>query len=65
MWHTKTVDTCGQYKDSYSQGSTLYGTLEVEDGELPESGTLIEGSATESYCVLLVDSNHYYYVRGD
>ena len=41
------------------------GNIEVEDGELPEEGTLIEGSPTGEYCVLEVDHSKYYYIRGD
>lgn len=51
--------------NSYVQGSVYYGSFEVEDGELPENGDLIEGSATDSYCILDVDDTYYYYVRGD
>lgn len=50
---------------SYEQGYAHYGTIEVEDGELPENGELIEGSAKNSYCVLRIDGEYYYYVRGD
>lgn len=51
--------------DSFSKGSTYYGEIEVEDGVLPEEGFLEDGSAYDSYCVLYVDGNYYYYVRGD
>lgn len=49
----------------YNLGGEYYGVLEVEDGELPENGELIEGSATDPYCVLDVDGTYYYYVRGE
>ncbi len=52
-------------EDSYVQGSIYYDSFEVEDGELPENGGLIAGSANDSYCVLNVDDNYYYYVRGE
>ena len=47
----------------YSQGDTLYDTITVDDEVLPEEGTLIDGSATGSYCVLKIGGNYYYYVR--
>lgn len=50
---------------SYEQGYVHYGTIEAEEGELPENGELIEGSATDSYCILRIDGEYYYYVRGD
>ena len=62
MWNTETADMCGKYEDSYSQGSTSYGTIEVDDGELPESGTLIEGSYADGYCVLEIRGTYFYYV---
>ena len=65
MWNTETADMCGRYNDSYSQGSILYGTVEAEEGELPESGVLVDGSATGDYCVLKINDNYYYYVRGE
>lgn len=50
-------------KTVYKQGSTFYGTIEVEDGELPEAGELIEGSPTDEHCVLVINGEHFYYVR--
>jgi hypothetical protein len=50
----------------YRQGSASYGTIEAEDGELPEEGNLLDGSPTGGYCVLLSPTHAlYYYVRGD
>ena len=46
---------------SYSKGSTSYGEIEALDGELPETGTLVDGSLTDSYCVLKKSSTTYYY----
>lgn len=46
----------------YSKGSTSYGTITAPEGELPEEGTLIEGSVNEGYCVLQIGSTYYYYV---
>lgn len=63
MWHTETADLCGKYKDSYSCGSTSYGTIEAEEGALPESGTLKDGSANDSYCILDINGTLYYYIR--
>lgn len=48
---------------SYSKGSTSYGIVIAEEGALPESGTLIKGSATSSYCVIEVGSTYYYYTK--
>lgn len=52
-------------EDILVKGDTHYGSFEVEEGELPESGKLIEGSATDSYCILDVGGTYYYYVRGE
>lgn len=49
--------------ESYGKGSTSYGEISVSEGELPEDGTLIEGSADGDYCVLKVGSTYYYYVK--
>lgn len=65
MWHTETADMCGQYNDSYSQGSILYGTLEAEEGELPENGVIVDGSPTDKYCVLEINGAYYYYLRNE
>jgi hypothetical protein len=48
---------------SYSKGSTSYGLVTAPEGSFPEGGTLIEGSATGSYCILLVNGTYYYYVK--
>jgi hypothetical protein len=45
----------------YSKGSTSYGTVEAEEGALPENGTLVDGSVADGYCILNVDGNLYYY----
>lgn len=47
----------------YTKGSTDYGTVVAKRGELPESGTLIEGSATGEYCIIDVNGTKYYYTR--
>lgn len=44
----------------YSKGS-YYGTVVAPTGELPEEGTLIEGSIEEGYCILQIDTTTYYY----
>ena len=62
------VDLCvgDETEMVYMQGDTFYGTIEVEDGELPEEGELLDGSPTELYCVLFcADGYEYFYVRGD
>lgn len=48
---------------TFSQGTTSYGIATIAEGELPEEGTLIEGSADGDYCVLDVGGTYYYYVR--
>lgn len=45
----------------YSKGSTLYGKITVDEGKLPESGTVIEGSVEKGYYVLKIGSTYYYY----
>lgn len=47
----------------YEPGNTSYGTIITSEGSLPEEGTLIQGSTTGSYCVLLIDTTYYYYVK--
>lgn len=63
------VDACEEEtvieETTYSKGSITYGPLEAEEGELPESGVLVDGSATGDYCVLKINDNYYYYVRGE
>lgn len=46
----------------YSKGSTSYGTITAESGELPEDGTLMDGSAYGGYCVLKIGTSYYYYI---
>lgn len=59
----KCVGLCeAETETVYKQGSTSYGTIEVEDGELPESGTLIKGSYADGYCVLEIRGTYFYYV---
>ena len=48
---------------TYSKGDTFYEIVSVAKGTLPESGTLIEGSATDSYCIIDIDGTYYYYVK--
>ena len=63
------VDACEEEtviaETTYSKGSITYGTLEAEEGELPEDGVLVDGSATDDHCVLEINGNYYYYVRGE
>ena len=51
--------------ESWSVGSTSYGTITASEGELPEEGTLVKGSLEEGYCVLQVGSTYYYYILED
>lgn len=51
------------YEDVYSKGTTEYGSVRAPEGELPEEGTRIEGSATGSYCIVRVGSTYYYYEK--
>lgn len=53
----------GWYNYIYSQGSTFYETILANENELPEEGTLIEGSATGNYCIIQVGGLKYYYKR--
>lgn len=50
-------------KNAYLMGSTSYGEITVPEGQLPEEGTLIEGSADDNYCVLQVNGIYYYYEK--
>lgn len=52
-------------KTTYSKGGTDYGAVYVDKNELPESGQLIEGSASGSYCVIKVNGTIYYYEKGN
>lgn len=47
----------------YDKGTTDYGVVYAEEGELPANGTLEEGSATGSYCVIKVGGTYYYYEK--
>lgn len=47
---------------SYSQGSISYGTVEADEGALPENGTLIGGGVADGCCVLEIDGTYFYYV---
>ncbi len=61
------VALCQQdgYYLKYTPSSTLYDTIEAEEGELPEDGELIEGSADGDYCVLYIsdDDEYFYYEK--
>lgn len=45
----------------YSQGVIFYEAFEVKYNELPEEGTVIQGSVSEGYYVLMIDGEYYYY----
>lgn len=47
---------------TYAKGSVSYGTIEAEEGSLPEEGTLIEGSVADGYCVLEINGTYFYYI---
>lgn len=62
----KIVDACDEEvveEFTYTQGAEVFGTFEAEDGELPEAGELVEGSPTDEHCVLIINGEHFYYVR--
>lgn len=48
-------------EDSYEQGDTYYGTIEADEGELPEDGELVDGDVDGFYCVLYFPGDGYYY----
>lgn len=48
---------------SATKGSTSYGTVSVPEGEVPDGGTLYEGSVTGDYCIVNVGGTYYYYER--
>jgi hypothetical protein len=59
---TYTYQIVGQaYNEAYYTIGTLLDTLDVPEGELPEEGTLIEGSIEQGYCVLEIGWQRYYY----
>lgn len=60
-WAGNIVARCELVENAYSKGSTSYGKIFSDEGELPEAGTLIEGSIAEGYCILEVDGVKYYY----
>lgn len=58
------VDACDVeeiVERTYQKGNDSFGTVEAEEGALPESGRLVEGSVEEGYCVLQINGVHYYY----
>lgn len=61
-WEYDFVARCERVKENFQQGSKSYGTIEAEEGALPEEGTLIEGSVADGYCVLEINGTYYYYV---
>lgn len=48
---------------TYQKGTTSYGTITLQEGEMPTEGTLIEGSIEDGYCVRKQGSTYYYYVK--
>lgn len=61
-WEVDIIARCERIKENFTQGSKSYGTIEVDEGALPESGTLVEGSVADGYCVLEIGGTYYYYV---
>lgn len=58
------VGTAEEYSwYDYTKGTTDYGVVYAEEGALPADGTLEEGSATGSYCILLTGGTYYYYEK--
>ncbi len=55
------VGACEFMETAYTKGTSDYGKLFADEGELPEAGTLIEGSVAEGYCVLQISGAYYYY----
>lgn len=45
----------------YNKGSSSYGTVNVESGSLPSSGTLVSGGISDGYCVMYENGTYYYY----
>ena len=61
VYMTISVEYLSKYPATYEKGSVSYNAVRAPEGELPDEGTLIEGSVEEGYCVLQVDSTYYYY----
>jgi hypothetical protein len=59
------VERCTRFPAQYFKRDEFYGVIIAESGELPEEGTLVEGSFDEGYCVLQVGSTYYYYILED
>ena len=62
------VDACtkeNHVEYEYHQGSDYFGTVEADEGALPEEGTLIEGSPEEWYCIVQVQDKYFYYKPTD
>lgn len=59
------VERCTYFPAQYFKRDEFYGVIVTEGGELPEEGTLVEGSFEEGYCVLRVGSTYYYYILED
>ena len=57
------VASATKAQDTYTKGSTSYGTYTVDAGANPEStGYIVDGSNTGSYCVMYQNGTYYYYV---
>lgn len=51
------------YQASYDKGNISYGSILSIEGELPETGSLIEGGTNQNYCILLINGTNYYYEK--
>jgi hypothetical protein len=54
------------YRDityTYPKGSTYYGVVYTSDGEIPDGGSLVDGSIDGAYCVVKVGNEYYYYEK--
>lgn len=46
----------------YAQGSTFYGSVSAEEGQVPDEGALVAGSYDEGWCVEEINGTYYYYI---
>lgn len=62
MWEYIGFAACDSWC-SYQKGDTDHGVVYAPEGQLPEDGSLADGSAAGSWCVVLVDGTLYYYEK--
>lgn len=63
LYGSRHMATATKTISGYSKGGTLYDKFTIESGQLPEDGTLVDGSVHGDYCVLQIGSSYYYYER--